>query len=159
MLGIDPGTHTGWAKHDAVAGRLLEVRALPVHRALREAAELFATHGPSGLLLVFEDARKRRVFDYADADQSRAGAARREGAGAAKRDSTIWGEFCDDLGIPSVARKPGQTKYSAAYFRALTGWTERTNEHGRDAGVLVFGYRLSHAQAEIRTWHQNRSGR
>lgn len=126
-----------------------------VHQALKEAEALFATLGPTALLVIFEDAHKRRAFDHADGEKP----GRREGAGAAKRDSSIWQDFCDDLGIPSIGRRPAQTKYKADYFRALTGWTEKTNGHGRDAGVLVFGYHLSHAQAEIRTWHQNRSAR
>ena len=31
------------------------------------------------------------------------------------------------------------TKLSAEQFRRITGWTEQTNEHGRDAAMLVFG--------------------
>lgn len=45
-------------------------------------------------------------------------------------------------GIPFelVAPKNNKTKVSADYFKKLTGWEGRTNEHERDCAMLVFGY-------------------
>jgi len=31
------------------------------------------------------------------------------------------------------------TKLTADQFKRITGWHGRTNEHGRDAAMLVFG--------------------
>jgi hypothetical protein len=39
-----------------------------------------------------------------------------------------------------VAPKNNTTKISAEYFKAVTKWTARTNEHGRDAAMLVVGF-------------------
>ena len=32
------------------------------------------------------------------------------------------------------------TKMSQEYFKQLTGWKKQTNEHSRDAAMLVFGF-------------------
>jgi hypothetical protein len=63
------------------------------------------------------------------------------GAGSVKRDCSIWEEWCREYGIEFVCPPPrqGMTKLTDAYFRGLTGYDRRTNEHGRDAAMLVFG--------------------
>ena len=65
------------------------------------------------------------------------------GAGAAKRDAKIWEEFLQDYGIPYEAHKPQArgTKWSAETFANVTGYKGRTNEHNRDAALLVYGIR------------------
>lgn len=40
--------------------------------------------------------------------------------------------------VPVIAASPeGRRKLNAELFRQSTGWTDRTNEHGRDAAMLV----------------------
>lgn len=39
-----------------------------------------------------------------------------------------------------VPPKNNKTKLDATKFKQITGWKERTNEHGRDAAMLCFGY-------------------
>ena len=39
-----------------------------------------------------------------------------------------------------VAPKRNITKMSQEYFKQLTGWKKQTNEHSRDAAMLVFGF-------------------
>lgn len=135
-LGIDPGTTTGLAVSEH--GKLLVVTSMPLHRALFMVLEQHAEHG---VTVWYEDARLRRWFGKMDAEQRKYGAAVREGAGAAKRDAAIWGDFLEDHKIPHVAVKPvtGATKRSAEQFRRMTGWVGQTNEHGRDAAGLVWG--------------------
>lgn len=47
-----------------------------------------------------------------------------------------------DINFEMVAPKDNITKTKADYFKRLTGWTKRTSEHSRDAGMLVFGWML-----------------
>lgn len=150
ILGVDPGTHTGLALWDAAAQRFLEVRETTVHRALEYVATLIVTDPL--LPVVFEDARLRIWF-------GNAGRERLQGAGAAKRDATIWEDFLEDKGVPYVARKPasGSTGWKQDDFRRRTGWEGKTNEHARDAGVLVFGYRVHEVAQLIRSWEQQRA--
>lgn len=139
-IGIDTGVHTGLAVWDAQAGVLTEVTCLPIHAALlrvRELADRFGMNG-YGVAVVFEDARLRKWYGRHTAEKDRA---MLQGAGSVKRDSAIWEDALRDWGIPFVAKAPKDniTKLSAQAFAKITGWTLRTNEHGRDAAMLVFG--------------------
>lgn len=136
ILGLDPGTHTGWALWDTESFRFLDVRTFAIHEAFWELEQL-QSDGLPPALVIMEDARLRKYFAQADQDEARAGAARREGAGAAKRDATIWDHYLTDRSIPFLKRKPQGTKRSAVEFKRLAKWEHPTNEHGRDAGMLV----------------------
>ena len=65
-----------------------------------------------------------------------------QGVGSAKRDASIWEDYLTDLGVEfeMVAPKRNITKLSQERFKVITGWQNRTNEHGRDAAMLVFGF-------------------
>ena len=138
VIGVDPGTHTGLAVWNG--STFTEVTSLPLHAALLRVKELNTRLGfkGNGVVVVFEDARLRKWYGTSTARQDRA---RLQGAGSVKRDCAIWEEALTDWGIPfvAVAPKNNYTKMTAEAFRRLTGWTERTNEHGRDAAMLVWG--------------------
>jgi hypothetical protein len=59
-----------------------------------------------------------------------------------KRDCQIWEDYLTDLRIPfeMVAPKNNATKLTAEQFRRITGYEGKTNEHGRDAAMLVYGF-------------------
>lgn len=138
IVGIDPGTHTGLAVWNG--GTFTEVTSLPLHAALLRVRDLRDRLGfkGNGIVVVFEDARLRKWYGTSTARQDRA---RLQGAGSVKRDCAIWEEALTDWGIEwhAVAPKNNYTKMTAEAFARLTGWTERTNEHGRDAAMLVWG--------------------
>ena len=52
------------------------------------------------------------------------------------------GDYLTELGVEfeMVAPKRNITKMSQEYFKQLTGWKKQTNEHSRDAAMLVFGF-------------------
>lgn len=137
-IGIDPGVATGYACWDRTDKRLVTVEAMRIDEAM---AEVLSTHR-AGVLhgVTFEDARLRKWYGAADARQARSGAGIREGVGSVKRDSGIWSDFLTAHGIPFQAVKPaaGSTKWDAATFARLTGWTAQTNNHGRDAALLIW---------------------
>lgn len=137
LVGIDPGDHTGVAVWDSDAQVFLLVTSLSLHRAfdvVREYAD-----GDRPCTIICEDARQRTWF----APERNASEYRGKlmGAGAAKRDAKIWEEFLTDLGRPFSMVKPQVhgTKWSAETFARYTGYTARTNEHSRDAALLVYG--------------------
>lgn len=140
IVGIDPGTHTGFAKWDRAAKRLLQVDTLKIHKAMQRVE---FEHASGHLkMVVVEDARLRKWFGHADTRVARSGAGIREGVGSVKRDASIWADFLGDLGCAFLLLKPGAggpTKLDAVAFAKLTGWTERTSNHARDAACIVWG--------------------
>ncbi len=131
-IGIDPGKNTGYAEWDRHGKQLLACEALLIHQAM---AQIKRCHELGLLYLVaFEDARLRTWLGTKGREAL-------QGAGSIKRDCTIWADFLGDLGAPFVNVKPaaGRTKWTAERFATFTGWAGRTNEHGRDAALLVLG--------------------
>lgn len=131
IIGIDAGTRTGIAVFNTEERRLTDVKSLPIHKAL-DFIKLFK---PSNTLIRVEDARKRKWFG--DRTNSKL-----QGAGSVKRDCSIWEAFLKDEGFMFQMVHPikGATKMNAQLFKTATKWGKTTNQHGRDAAMLVFNY-------------------
>lgn len=136
LIGIDTGTHTGVAVWDSRARKFLKLLTVPIHKAWAFVIDQHARYGDR-LFVIFEDARQRSWYG---SDSGRV-AAKLQGAGSVKRDAAIWEDFLTDYGIAFRAVPPvrGATKLDGDYFARLTGWTEKTSNHARDAAMLVFG--------------------
>lgn len=135
VIGIDPGTKTGYAAWDTTVRQLDSITSIPIHAAIFSILGLAKEYGKDDVLVRVEDARKRKWF-------GNAGREKLQGAGSVKRDCAIWEDFLKDAGIQYelVAPARNRTKVTSDYFKTITGWAGRTNEHSRDAGMLVFGY-------------------
>ncbi|MDC4276263.1 hypothetical protein NQ637_17695 [Acinetobacter baumannii] len=143
LIGVDTGVHTGFAVaiDQGKGGKLQDVSSLTITQAMSKVLELVDVHGKANIMLYIEDARLRTWFGNADARQARSGAGVREGIGSVKRDAQIWEDWCKEQGLNYKMVHPAtnKTKTDAKYFLKLTGWAKRTNEHARDAAMLVFG--------------------
>jgi len=136
VIGIDPGMHTGLAVWDTSSRQFLDIRTTNIVDAMDYLRQIREERGIG--LVVFEDARQRKwIPREKDMKQVKG---RAMGAGSVKRDCSIWEEWCRFYCIDYVASLPryGMTKLTDAYFRGITGYDRRTNEHGRDAAMLVF---------------------
>ena len=131
FIGIDPGVKTGIAMSDS--GQLVCVESMKACEAEKTILDHFLD-GTKKVCVVVEDARLRQWFGSKGKEAL-------QGAGSIKRDCQRWHEWLVMHDIPHVlvAPKHNRTKLSAEQFAKLTGWKERTNEHGRDAAMLVFG--------------------
>ena len=131
-IGIDPGVKTGFAV--SVNGKLLSVESMRIDQAM--AKILWLNMSNFKIKVFIEDARLRKWFG---ANSN----AKQQGAGSIKRDCGIWEDFLQDKGIDFVFIAPkdqkGLTKVKQARFINMTGWTKQTNEHSRDAAMLVWG--------------------
>lgn len=141
-VGIDTGTHTGYAVWDNFKRRFVTIEELPIHQALRRVLELREQAAQEGtkICVRVEDARKRTWFG---APMSREEERKKlQGVGMVKRDCNIWEAFLEDEGFDfqMVAPKNNATKLKAPQFKAITGYEGQTNEHKRDAAMLVFGF-------------------
>lgn len=151
-LGLDPGTDTGYALWSVTEQRFLAVLTMPIHRAMANVLRLHEQM-PSGLLVMFEDARKnRRRRDHTSAP-------RHIGYGSIKRDCVIWSDFLNDHKIPNISSAAilGGTKWTSEYFVRRTGWTDRTSEHARDAAARVYQLNEPMFTAMVREWAQRRN--
>jgi hypothetical protein len=134
IIGIDTGTKTGVAVWHKTERRFLHVVTMPIHRAMELVLQYQVDHAED-LFVRFEDARLRKWLKDKSADAI-------QGAGSIKRDCTIWEDFLKDKGIhfASIAPRGGLTKLPPETFARMTGWTERTSNHARDAAMLVYGF-------------------
>ena len=131
-IGIDTGVNTGFAVWERENKRFLCALTYPIHTAMFVIRDLWVKEN---VIIRIEDARKRKWFGKSGREQL-------QGAGSIKRDAKIWEDFLTDLEIPfeMVAPMNNKTKLDSAKFKSLTGYNERTNVHGRDAAMLVFGF-------------------
>lgn len=130
-IGIDPGTITGLASWypeikllTLISGTLIEVSETVKH----------VLPDTNNYLIRIEDARLRKWF-------GKQSSAKLQGAGSIKRDCAIWEEICKyhNWNYEMVHPIKGGTKWDANKFKKATGYQEQTNEHKRDAGLLVWG--------------------
>lgn len=133
LIGIDPGTNTGFAK--SYDGNLVEVKTYSIIEAI--SSVLFTInharqHGHD-LIIYIEDARKRKWVT--------GGREKLQGVGSVKRDCGIWEEFCvhHEVDFQLISPKNNRTKLTQEQFKRLTGWEHRTSEHARDAAMLIWG--------------------
>ena len=130
FIGIDTGVNTGLAIWDKRNKKLLRVSCVKIHDAMEVVRDFKST-----ARIRVEDARLRK---WLPKDKGRD---QLQGAGSIKRDASIWEDFLRSLGadFEMVAPKNNKTKLDARQFQMITGWHEKTNEHARDAAMLVYG--------------------
>ena len=134
LIGIDTGVNTGFAVaiDSGNGGELQKVECVSITQAMTNINELVVEHGKENLKLYIEDARLRTWFT--------GGREKAQGVGSVKRDAQIWEDWCKEQGINYKMIHPASnaTKKKAVDFTRMTGWIGRTNEHARDAAMLVF---------------------
>ena len=154
-LGIDPGKNTGFAvwMRKPKTQWFTEITTTDFHGAIEkiqefqlviapqqdmrlvvviEAANLNKSVHPSLLNMITgtADEKLRRVLKIA------------QDVGGIRRECELLIGWCERQKITTIAAKPtaqSLTKLDAEKFNRLTGWTQRTNEHSRDAAMLVWG--------------------
>lgn len=141
-VGIDTGTHTGFAVWNNKTRQFETIEELMLYQALRRVEELRNRAASEGTRVVIrvEDARQRTWFGKPISREEER--KKLQGVGMVKRDCNIWEEFLENEGYEyqMVAPKDNATKLSSEQFKAITRWKDRTNEHKRDAAMLVFGF-------------------
>jgi hypothetical protein len=141
-IGIDPGSTTGLCIYYKPEKRICVLRSGALLEMLLFMKEsVWWERITNGHVFVrMEDARLRKWIPRQQTASRELG--RREGAGYVKAHCAIWEDWFKIVGIPYelVPPKNNKTKVTADYFKKITGWEGQTNEHGRDAGMLVVGY-------------------
>ena len=134
LIGIDTGVKTGFAvaADRGKGGELEQVESLSITQAMSKVKDAVQTWGAQNVCLYIEDARQRTWFT--------GGREKAQGVGSVKRDAQIWEDWCKEQELNYLMIHPAAnaTKTKADVFKRRTGWLERTNEHARDAAMLVF---------------------
>lgn len=135
MIGIDPGVNTGFAVWNVHTQKLQELEQFKIHDALERV--LFYISKGYRVKIRLEDARKRGGSHNIGKN-----IAKMQGAGSVKRDSKIWEDFCIAKNLPYDKVRPidNATKLDADQFKRTYNWPHKTNEHTRDAAMLVIGF-------------------
>lgn len=136
IIGIDPGLNTGVAYFtDGHLRKLCTISPMQISEVLRNA-------GPSLKRVVFEDSRLTTyMFTTVKSRPAALKIARNVG------EVDAWCKLivaaCEQLGIQAhgISPKAKGAKLNAMQFAKLTGWTERNNQHERDAAAVAWLYR------------------
>lgn len=133
VIGIDAGVNTGVAYKNSTGEVLL--LSLSIHKAMEWVR--LRCENDNIVLIRVEDARKRKWF-------GKNSIAKAQGAGSIKRDCRIWDDFLKDLGVKYEMVHPirGGTKWNAKTFKRTFGIKQRSNEHNRDAYLLIAGIKF-----------------
>jgi hypothetical protein len=142
LIGIDPGVTTGLCIYYKPEKRICNLTSGTLLQCLLLLRESIWWDRISNdqVFIRMEDARLRKWIPRQKTPTAELG--RREGAGYVKAHFAIWEDWFKIVGIPYelVAPKNNKTKVDAGYFNKLTGYDKRTNDHERDASMLVVGY-------------------
>lgn len=128
IIGIDTGTKTGLAAWDT------EKRCFDM---------ITTTTIDKAFLIVLDYKNKGEMFvRYEDPRHIGGPRERAQGAGSVKRDAAIWETFLKNNKIPAMSVRAGSTitKMEKSYFKALTGWTEKVDNHAIDAAMIVYNW-------------------
>ena len=130
IIGIDTGTKTGIAVWSTVNKNFLLIETTFIHRAMN-IVKHYSNRAETFVLI--EDARKRKFY-------GNVGNEILQGVGSVKRDAAIWEDYLKDIGADFKCVHPvkGATKWADNTFRQITKWEKKTDQHGRDAAMMVF---------------------
>ena len=130
VIGIDSGVNTGFAIWGVSMKAFIGVVCTNILSAMEDILKLKNSDEYEIVSVVVEDARqvKYKTSKY-----------KAQGAGSVKRDCQIWEDFLKrhDINHRFVRPNAKITKLNADVFKRTTGYQGKTNEHGRDAAMLV----------------------
>jgi hypothetical protein len=134
IVGIDPGTNTGFAVFRS--GKLLSLQT--IHPL--DIASTIAQLSPDRV--IFEDSRLTSHLFTTNKNPAVAKSMARK-VGQIDAYCGLITAACERLEIPAHGISPRQKgkKVKAEQFAALTGWDKPSNEHSRDAAMCAWPYR------------------
>lgn len=155
FIGIDPGANTGIAVWNRVrSGQYFsQIECTDFFGALDMIEEFHLVRAPQHdlkLVVVIEASNLNRSMHASTMDKIAGTPAEKlrrilkmaQDVGGVKRECELLMKYCERNKITFIAAQPtakSLTKIKADRFNQLTGWKQRTNEHSRDAAMLVWG--------------------
>lgn len=136
FVGIDPGINTGYAVYDAHLKEIVKMETTTFWSVF----DLIETHYPFNTVIVIETPKKTRLYARQDGLE---GHRQREkvaaNAGGNAREAELLADGLELSGYTVLRITPTRHKLDAKEFARITKITKQTNQHVRDAVMLVFG--------------------
>ena len=137
VIGIDPGKNTGFAVFDKKLGKMAVVKSADFWGVFG----MVQTYPVNSTKVVIEVANTLKVWSEGKSgiSLSKIKTASKVGAnvGGVRREAQLMSEGLKRLGYMVKEVHP-RGKVDADKFKRVTGYTGRTNEHSRDAGMMAF---------------------
>lgn len=136
VIGLDPGLNAGIAIYEN--GKLTELLTIePINLA-----DIFSHYSGEPLFIVFEDSRlQSHVWVPSQSKGVAANIARKIGMVDAW--CYMIERLCEnyDIAYMRISPKAKGEKLNAEDFKRITGWTEKSNQHERDAAMVAWQFR------------------
>lgn len=140
ILGIDPGQSTGVATF--IDGKLVKLETIQPHRLPDQLRQSGAKR------VIFEDSRLQSYLFSGYKPGARTLSAPQQlkiarNVGQVDAWCSLIVAVCADLSIQAhgISPRAKGSKLNATQFGELTGWTDKSSEHTRDAAVVAWRYR------------------
>lgn len=141
VIGIDPGTNTGFTAYNCDTKQYLHCETLPIHIAIFRIEKLVEfDFFPRGMLIIVEDSRHISGPNE-----------KKLGAGSIRRDCSIWEDYLEELvkrtskDITFIFVRPTNNKYLKMNPHEWTKYSKyqgnrMPSEHARDSATYLFKY-------------------
>lgn len=137
VVGIDPGTKTGYAVYNRETKSISEMATLDFWSVYKRVLEYFEPHG---VIVMVEVPKHSRLHEYQD---EKTGDRLREkiagDVGGIAREARLLADGLELAGYQVRRVVPSRSKWTAKDLQQRTRITARTNEHVRDAISLCYG--------------------
>lgn len=142
-IGIDPGVATGFAVYNSYDKVFDKIETTNFWGCIGAIKGLFDDLG-FGMVVVVEDPGLNKSIHWNQYPGVKGKSVNyackiAQGVGMNKKEAALIIQFLKLNNIPHKAIKPTATKKDKVYFKRVTKYNGRTNQHERDAGMLVFG--------------------
>lgn len=142
IIGIDPGVHTGFAAWIPELKSFDKIESFSFWEAI---SWIDTYHSAHKITVIVEDPSADKTVwmgQKRDVQSIKKWSRICRNVGMNQRDGQLIIQYCRRKQIPVQTVPPSQrrlTKLDAETFKNITGYRGRTNEHGRDSAMLVFG--------------------
>lgn len=137
LVGVDPGEKTGICYYDPVKKKIQDLVTVKPNNFLR----MIEVAIREGYIFYIEDSRKQSHVWSADGKSKGSANKIARDVGRIDMICSLAEDKAKDYGVPIHFISPLKkgAKLSGGPFEVLTGWSKRSNQHERDAAMLVFG--------------------
>lgn len=135
-IGIDVGVHNGFAVWDKKSKRIIELSTYKTW----EVIVWFLDKKNDEIDFIIRIENPNTWVNYGTLSTKQV-SARKQGAGSVKRSYQVLIEFFEDNDIKyeTISLRSSLKKLKADKFKMITGIEVKTNEHERDACMMVWG--------------------